>query len=163
MNKTNSRLNAQFNRAHISENDFKEAGEYLHALHGRRLPTVRRALLISAIIAYSRPFTKNDKEPTDKATPQLQISLGKELTSDELVLHNKLVDLRNQALAHSEYFRKPSGRVMGLKSGFMVQSKPFDLLSERIDQKLFESICSKLALYCNRKKFELNHKLGPTE
>ena len=122
---------------------------------------VQRALLLSAIVAYCRPFTQNDREPNSKATQQLSINPAKELEPEEYKLHAKLLDLRHKALAHSEYSRKPTGRVMATATGFLTSSKPFDVLSERIDRKLFQGMCKKLSLFCNAKMFELNHKMGP--
>lgn len=158
-----SRLNAQFNRAHISERDFQEAAEYLKAFRRCRSATIKRALLLSAIVAYCRPFTSNERGPQSSATPQLPINPTKELSEQELQLHGEILDLRNQALAHSESSRRPTTRVMGTGTGFLVQAKPFDVLSERIDLKLFEGVCEKLALYCGRKLFELNHKIRAAE
>ena len=156
-----SQLNAQFNRTHISELDFKEAEEYLRSLRGKRLMPVQRALLLSAIIAYCRPFTQNETTPNPKATPQLAINAAKELEPDEYLLHTRLLELRHKALAHSEYSRKPTGRVMATATGYMTSSKPFDVLFERIDRKHFQVMCHKLSLYCSAKLFELNRKLGP--
>lgn len=156
-------LNAQFTRAHISARDFNEAREYLQVLRGRRLVSIQRALLFSAIVAYARPFTQNERTPTPSTTSQLGVKLNKELTKPELALHDKLVALRNQALAHSEYTQKAVRRVMGTPTGFVVQAKLFDVLSEPIDRKLFGELCHKMALFCSRKMMELNHKLGTTK
>ena len=122
---------------------------------------VQRALLLSAIIAYCRPFTKNMREPNAKATQQLSINLSKELAAEEYELHSRLLDLRHKALAHSEYSRKPTVRMMATATGFLTSSRPFDLLSEGIDRRLFQGMCKKLILFCNAKLFELNRKLGP--
>ena len=154
-------LEAQFNRAHISEKDFKEAEEYLKALTRTRRLTVQRALLLAAIIAYCRPFTQNEKRPESKATSQVPINPQKVLDPQEYDLHLRLLDLRNQALAHSEFSRKPTGRVMATSSGFLTSSKPFDVLSERIDRTMLKRMSKKLALHCSAKMFELNSKMGP--
>ena len=95
------------------------------------------------------------------ATQQLSISPAKELEPEEYELHTKLLALRHKALAHSGYSRKPTGRVMATATGFLTSSKPFDILSERIDRKMFQGMCKKLALFCNAKLFELNRRLGP--
>ena len=161
MSQATEKLNAQFNRVHISLKDFEEAGDYLDALKGRRLFPIRRALLLAAVVAYARPFTQNEKSPTPKAIAQLPINVRKELDSAEYELHVRLLGWRNQALAHSEFSVKPVGRVMGNAKGFVSSATPFDLLSQQINQAMFKEMCMKLRRYCNDKLFELNHKLGP--
>jgi hypothetical protein len=152
-------LHAQFSRVHISERDFAEAKEYLRTLQRRSLEPVRRALLLAAIVAYARPFSINETSPVHEATAQLPINLKRELTQDEFALHGRLMKLRNEALAHSQYSRKPAGRVMGTATGYLVQFRGFDVLLESIDRKLFEDMCNKLMQFCNRKLFELNNML----
>lgn len=60
MSAPTSKLDAQFNRTHISQRDFEEAADYLNADDPSQSDTVRRALLLAAIVAYARPFTKNE-------------------------------------------------------------------------------------------------------
>jgi hypothetical protein len=161
MSSTSAKLDAQFNRVHISLRDFAEAKDYLDALKGRRHFSVKRALLLAAVISYARPFTQNEKSPSLKAVSQLPVNASKELDAVEHDLHTRLLALRNQALAHSEFSAKPVARVMGTSRGFVSSAMPFDLLSQRIDLTLFRSMCVKLEMYCHSKLFELNHRLGP--
>ena len=156
-----SAMSAQFNRTHISERDFAEAEDYLQALNGRRAVPVKRALLFAAIVAYARPFTQNERQPSERATSRPPINVSKRLSADDQLLHQKLLDLRNQALAHSEWARRPVGRVFATSTGFLTSSKPFDILSENIDVKQFKSMCRLLKLCCSAKLFEINRALGP--
>ena len=159
-------LEAQFNRAHISKRDFEEVLEYLHAFHSRLRAAPKRAILLAAIIAYVRPFTQSRSGIHKKATSALSGNPRSILSEQEHLLHKKLVALRHEVLAHSSYDRKStsrvSGRVSSVSRGFIVRSRPFDLLAERIDIKLFCTICEKMINYCTDKLFELNHRLEST-
>lgn len=66
-----AKVEAQFNRAYISEKDFIEASEFLAAYRSRHSAPVRRAILVAAIVAYSRPFTANNGGASKRATPML--------------------------------------------------------------------------------------------
>ena len=154
-----AQLEAQFNRAHISKRDFEEALEYLRAFHARLRVSLKRAILLAAIVAYSRPFAQSRSGVHRKATSALNGNPQNVLSDQEYLLHQKLLSLRHEALAHSSYDRKPTARVSGTSRGFLVQSRPFDLLSERIDVKSFCSMCEKMINHCTDKLFELNRRL----
>jgi hypothetical protein len=77
----------QFNRLSISNEDFEEAGGYLSLVESDMDWGVVQALIISAIVAYSRPFLKSDGGANKKATPQVALRLKVELSPDELVFH----------------------------------------------------------------------------
>jgi len=74
-------------------------------------------------------------------------------------LHERLLTLRHEALAHSDFDRKPTRRIKSLGPGFLVSSMPFDVLSERIDMKLFRSICTKMKNHCYDKLFQLDRQM----
>ena len=154
-----AKLNAQFSRTRISKWDFEEAESYLQALRARRLPVLRQALLVAAVVSYCRPFTQNEGPIEARATPQLSVGLSKLFSSAEKELHERLLTLRHQALAHSSYTRRPVGRVSGSSRGFVMARRPFDILSEQLDTKLFSTLCVKLIEHCENKLFELNREL----
>jgi hypothetical protein len=163
MSTPTSKLAPQFNRAHISERDFVEAADYLNADDPSQTATVRRALLLAAIVAYARPFTKNKDASDDRATPFLQARLSKIFAQAELSLHKRLISLRNEALAHSQFERKAVGRISGSDGGFAAQSRSFDILSEQIDRALFLSLCRKMKRHCVNRLFALNHEVSSLE
>lgn len=154
-----AKLNAQLSRARISKWDFDEAESYLQALRAGRDPVIRRALLMAAVVAYSRPFTNNELGVEERATPKLSVSASRLFLPHEHELHERLLALRNEALAHSSYARRPVGRVSGRANGFVMSGRPFDLLSQHIDTKLFAVLCTKLAAHCEDKLFQLNRQL----
>ena len=163
MDKTSAKLTAQFNRVHLSLRDFEEAAEYLKAYRPRRQQVIKRALLLAAIVSYACPFSNNEREVPAKATSLLSVNLSRVLSSKELAMHQKLVNLRNEALAHSQYTRRPLARISSSESGFAVQGRLFDLLSESIDVEVFLALCEKMKGYCTTKLFELNRVLYGVE
>lgn len=158
-----TKLAAQFNRTRISESDFSEAEDYLSAIRPEQDMTVQRALLLAAIVAYARPFTKNEDGSGNRAAPFLQASPTKILTPNEQVLHRRLIALRNEALAHSQHNRKAVARVNGSAGGFVMRGRLFDILSENIDRKVFHLLCSKMKRHCINKLFALNRELSNIE
>ena len=161
--KNRVQLEAQFNRAHISRKDFEETQEYLSSFRSRHRYPLKRAILLAAIISYCRPFTASRGGTHNKATSVLSGNPRSILSKQEYLLHDKLLSLRHEALAHSSFDRKPTGRVTAIGTGFLVQSRPFDLLSESIDVKLFRSMCEKMKNYCIDRLFDLNRHLESTD
>lgn len=158
-----SNMSAQISRTRISKDDFEEAAKYLQAMRGGQSTVVKRALLIAAIIAYARPFSNNEDSKGNRATPILKARPSKLLTTQEKDLHGKLLTLRNEALAHSQYDRKAIKRLNGSSGGFVMQGRAFDILSESIDYITFESLCSKMERHCVNQLFDLNRKLSAHE
>lgn len=152
-------LEIQLNRANISEKDFEEALEYLNPYQKYQFNIINRALLVAGIICYSRPFS-NNKGDIGKASNLLSVNLKKIFTSNELLLHEKIISYRNEAIAHSDYKRRPTRLVQSESNGFVTMSKPFDIQSELIDIDMFKEICEKMKKYCTGKMFELNSKIS---
>ena len=126
------KLEAQFNRAHMSYKDFGEAEEYLHAYRDELSDTCKRVLLVAAIMAYARPFTSNDGGAEGLSTGTLMGNPRRILKKKEFVLHEKVLRLRHEALAHSDYGRRPTRLIETGETSFLAKSKPFDVLSETI-------------------------------
>lgn len=73
------------------------------------------------MISYSRRFTVMRRSLEIKRRPSSQSTQNAEFSEKELLQHTWLLPLRNQALAHSKFSRKSTGRVMGTATGFLVQ------------------------------------------
>lgn len=118
--RTTEKLRAQFHRTNLSEEDFIEAEKYLECF--RQKPTdidiIKRALLLAAIVSYARPFLQNDCGKQLQATSRLSIKISQTLSVEEQVFHEKIMLLRNEALAHSQYTRKPVSWSSGFENGF---------------------------------------------
>ena len=93
--------------------------------------------IIAAIISYARPFSKNERKPEARATPYLPIKMSRVLTPDQSQLHEHIMAVRNEALAHSQYTRKPVARTSGTANGYSFKGRPFDVLSQQIDIEQF--------------------------
>jgi hypothetical protein len=156
-------IRAQFHRAHISRGDFEEAEEYLRAYRLRSRPATRRAILFAAIVSYSRPFIYSRGGTPRQATSRLSGEQLKLLTASERALHATILSLRHQVLAHSDFDRKPTRLVESVGTGFLVKSKPFDLLSQEINVSAFVAMCVKMKNYCSDTMFALNRTLQSLE
>ena len=113
------KLEAQLNRTNISSKDFSEAEDFLNAYRDDLSETLRRALLVSAVIAYVRPFSSNSGGSKRLATGTLVGSPKSILGSEEFRLHEKILGLRNEAIAHSDYDRRPTRFVQSIGRGFL--------------------------------------------
>ena len=96
-----------FNRILISYNDFKQAHEIASLLLDRDLypnyPRENRQLVIAlnmaAVVAYSRPFLNSGSELAHNRLPD-RILRG--FTTEELKLHEVVLNDRNTMMAHSD-------------------------------------------------------------
>lgn len=156
-----AKVEAQFNRARISEKDFIEASEFLAAYRSRYSATVRRAILVAAIVAYSRPFTANNGRASKRTTPTL-IGNPKKILADQAdyMLHARILEVRNQAIAHSDEGRNPVRRVMGQRTGFVMWVRLFDVLSENINVRSFRAIVKRMIGHCRTTLSLLNSRLS---
>jgi hypothetical protein len=157
------KMEAQFARASISKRDFEEAEEYLRSFRDDYTDSVKRAIIVAATVSYARPFTENDPRNEGRSTPMLTVRPTKLLTPDERTLHERLLNIRHEAIAHSAYSRKAARRVPGTELGFVVESKLYDILSEPIDVQLFLALCKKLSYHCFDLMHALNSKLSSDE
>jgi hypothetical protein len=156
-------LQAQLHRVLLSQHDFREAQEYLRVVCPPNSEVIARALLVSAVVAYCRPFTPNERTKDAKATPYLPVKPSKVFVAEERALHAKLLELRNQALAHTQYSRKPIARIEGSFRGFSYHNVAFSILNQSIDCNLFDRMCGHLDGVCFQMSMELNQKIVDVE
>jgi len=102
----------------MSRRDFAEAEDYLGAWRDDLSGTLKRALLVAAIVAYARPFTSNAKGAERRAATMLMGNPKRILGGEEYLLHEKVLSLRNEAIAHSDYDRRPTRFVKTMGTGF---------------------------------------------
>src|SRR5688572_5238373 len=98
---------AQLNRARLSYDDFEEASQYASKYDPAHDDVLRRSLMTAAIVAYARPFIAIRGRSNKHATTQLSVSLPRLFTLEEQQLHEHLISLRNEVVAHTDYDRKP--------------------------------------------------------
>jgi hypothetical protein len=122
------KIEKQIARLGLSINDMKRCQEYTSAWDESLSEVLRSALITSAIIAYTRPFSGNEEH--DKATPRPQFSEG-DLALVERQLHKHLCEVRNQAIAHSDFGMNTS-RALDFPgdSGVLMATKMYEPLLE---------------------------------
>ena len=150
-------LNAEFNRWSISKHDFEEAHDYLKAFNPSMDGTIQRALLSAAIIAYGRPFKRNDKNPKADRYIELPANL---LDTAGHQLHTKIIELRDRGIAHSDFDLKPTSRVQRNDVGVMTWSKIFNPLSAGISVAKFQEMSWLLSMHCINEMSRLNSQLN---
>ena len=146
----------EINRLNISEKDFGEAHDYLSELALFDAAIVRRALLTSAIIGYSRPFTKNAGGALSRAKKRIVFPYDSGFDESDSELHERLLALRNKSVAHSDFDTKPTGRIPGTSGSVFTWSKPFDVLGEQIDLEKFKLLTWRMKCFCVQKMLDLN-------
>jgi hypothetical protein len=158
--KQRKNLDARFIRLHMSREDFVEARMFLKAFRTRDMTVVRRAVLLAAVVAYARPFSGN--KPHQHATEHPAMgNLSADLTSEEVALHDTLVQMRHTVVAHAVYERNFARRVdRPTTDRFMLVQERFDLLDQPIDRTVFESLCAKRSRTCFRQMRELSRQLS---
>lgn len=155
----NEQLESDFNRVNLSSKDFEEAHQYLSGYSPDLSLVLQRALLTAAVIAYARPFTKNRGHRDGLATARLPIAVADVLDHDKRALHNRIIDLRDRGIAHSDYSLKPTRRVARQDTAIMTWSKPFDILSELIDVQAFRDLAWAMHCHCVNAIFALGKQL----
>jgi hypothetical protein len=137
-------------RYSISVRDFEKAQEYVCAARKHLLGSLEYdALLFAAIVSYCRPFSPNEKSKLAMATSRLRIEDFGPLTDPEKGLHERLEELRNKALAHSESELNPTKFHPQTK---VFTGRSFSLSNETLDLDAFEAIFVRFAEICHTKR-----------
>ncbi len=98
-----------YRRLWISRNDLAEAKATIEEILNSNLPYPRRkeprvllvALTTALVVSYARPFV-NSRGQSKVAERTAPGSLLRVLTSKERQMHNALIEIRNQEVAHSD-------------------------------------------------------------
>ena len=149
-------------RIQISSRDFETAHRFIEAakLHNETA-TEYEALLLSAIVSYARPFSSNEKKrantSVDARLPGTDIVA---VLGEDAPLHDRVVTLRNEAVAHAESTHYPV-EIISLPIGepgtlgFAFSSRSWHVLNERIDLNAFSRIAQAMRLHCLRQAVDL--------
>lgn len=142
---------ADFNRLSIAVRDFEKAIMFSEeALRHPYGALAYEALVFTSIVSYYRPFSPNEKDKKNPlASSLLKIEEFASLTREELAIHEKCRELRNQALAHSAYKYNPTRLDASLG---VVASRPFSLLSHAPELTALMALAKKLADECHHKR-----------
>lgn len=141
---------AKFNRFSISLTDFEKAKSFLdeaksHSFGG----LVHEALIFAAIVCYYRPFSPNEREGNSAAASQLTLADFSPLSPDELIIHERCKELRNKALAHSEFKYHPTS--LDISTG-VISSKLFSFVGQVPDLRKLSDLIDKLIKQCQNKR-----------
>ncbi len=138
-----------FNRLSIAVFDFEKSITYAEeAMRHLSSELAHEALLLAAIICYCRPFSQNEKHMDSSAISQLKIEDFLPLNTTEYELHEHCRNLRNKALAHSEYTFNPTR----LNPKGIIQSRPFSLMHDAPTITDLIALARKLADECHDKR-----------
>lgn len=118
----------ELNRLTISVHCLRQCVEIMDQLASASEGSVIYGAALSyAIILYASPFMDNEKSPTAKATPRVKHgAIVKQLSAEDKILHEKLIELRKRALAHTEWEYYPTS----IDSNGIISSKSFSLSVE---------------------------------
>lgn len=139
---------AALRRASISKRDIEEALDYLNSFATNQPATIQRALLVAAIVSYSRPFSGNNGGREQQSSRKVDIDPKQALNEQELALHCKIIELRDKEVAHSDFDAKPVIIVQRDSTGVVMGGKLSDPLSHPIRIDDFKSLCEKIENKC---------------
>lgn len=114
---------------------------------------------MAAIIAYSRPFVVSRSEKSKNAAATISVK-GLHLEGEAKDLHKAIREIRNEALAHSEYARYPVKIVNRGDTGFLLSASRFNILSQPISRRLFKKLCKLMSKHCESRLFSLNREMN---
>ena len=148
----------EFNRYTIALQDFEKAQQYISTARTHSPSSLEfEALWFAAIVSYCRPFSRNERSRRPRAKPKLAIKEFGKLSDSQRKVHQQCMQLRNTALAHSEFERNPTRRK---KSTNVISSRPFSLWNElsNFDFKSFECNLSKFVNSCHGARADFIHQ-----
>lgn len=148
----------------LSRRDFHEVSEFLRVLTKTKDRTTRYALLTSAIIAYARPFSGNERDPRAMAEKSLHIKPAAILSVEQVALHTEVLRIRNKLVAHAEFALSPievpdsQDDGMTLRGPYVrADGRLYDLRDylQRIDLAVFKRIAELYAVHCLNEMYKL--------
>lgn len=157
-------LEIQWRRTIISEADFKETLSYLETIDGLHpyspyYRNIKQGLLISAIVAYARPFLDSKGDDASHRLPGNHKSI---LKGSERDLHQQLIDLRCKAAAHSDSYSKPVGHLgFPRAGGHSTLYTPIGVVLDSANLKTddFKNLAFRMMMFCKKKAMELASKI----
>ena len=143
----------RFKRAHISSYDFERAEEFIVAASNYVVASIEyEALLIAAIIYYARPFSGNERDKSSTVDSRLVSELAVFDGPVEQTLHDRIMVLRNQAVAHAESIHYPVQILppvgKSLARGVSVASRRWHVSTERLDLLEFQALAKEMSRKC---------------
>lgn len=145
----------KFKRTHLSSVDFEQAERFIAAAQAQPVASIEHeALLLTAIICYARPFSGNERDRNAAASSDLAPEIVV-LKPDDRELHDRILTLRNKAVAHAESKYNPMEFVPIQRSfqgsqGIAMTTRPWQVVEENLDLNRFSRIASEMRQACIR-------------
>lgn len=135
-------------RLQLSSRDFEDARDFIDAAKRHDASTIEyAALVMTAIVCYARPFTKNELDPNSTVASKLILDDPNSVLGPNIGLHNSVKRMRNKAVAHSESSHNPV-QLVPVISGIGFLGRKWSLLEESIDIDVFRKIAETMRWYC---------------
>ena len=158
-----STASKQLHRAVVSARDFRKAASFLAAAHSTTgMRTDWEACVLMAIICYARPFSRNErgKAPADPTLSGVNVGA---IVGVDRTLHDRILTLRNKAVAHAEsrfYPVKlvppdPEDVAIGLTALSFDDSGTWHVHTEIIDYVTFAAMTDRMLRACYSRVCEL--------
>lgn len=151
----------RFTRTHISRRDFAKSIGFINVAATHELSSPEyEALLLAAIISYARPFSGNEQGKSPPSDSRLAIDVA-QLLGVDLALHERLIEVRNKAVAHSESAYYPVELLPVIPDGegargFAAASQSWHVLNEHIDLVEFKRVAEALHQKCINNLFDIH-------
>jgi len=149
----------RFKRTHISRRDFAKSIGFINAAMNHGLGSLEyEALLLSAIVSYARPFSGNEQGNSPPSDKRLAMDVSQVLGAD-FALHERLIEIRNKAVAHSESAFYPVELLSSTPqggSGFASVCQNWHVLNEHIDLAVFKRMAEALCGKCANNLFDIH-------
>jgi hypothetical protein len=166
-------LEREILRTHISRRDFHKASQFISAASACDNNVVREALLISAVIYYTRPFSHDEKRRRaigDSSPLAADANSAGALIVDR-PLHERLLVLRDKAVCEAPEDAgpvelEPSRRGQSAKMVFTphgLRSRTWSLLKEDIDLGAFSRLVDAMHGQCSERLQNLSDLLAEAQ
>lgn len=130
-------------RLNIGKRDLDKAVSLLEAAVKHDPTSIEyEALITSAIIHYARPFSSNEKEKDAIALSRVPNRVTDQFSTEELSLHDLILNRRNKAIAHAEWREFPV--VVDLETR-LIRSTRYSIYPEFLNAAPFLALAKKLS------------------
>lgn len=159
-------LKRKLNRVSIALNDLEQAkkflDKYLNIVSSSRDDIVIEALLSSIVICYSRPFGKNYGKYNEKVMSENSINCRDYFEcsdADNLALHNKIICIRNEAIAHADWQRYPTDSKRTATDIVVIKSKFYNILQDEKIILIIRPLLDELIAKLDKQRVDLYFKI----
>ena len=164
-------LEREILRTHLSRRDFHKASQFISAAKACDNNVVREALLISALVCYSRPFSRSKPSAKSGFADPAGNSGALNTPQTSKALHDRLVGLRTRTVAEEDLTAydlqlEPSRRGKSAKVFFTPQrfrSRTWSVLRENIDLEAFSQLADAMHGRCTELLTDLSDELAEVQ